>query len=139
MKCILISLPSRSAIALLESPAMILTLVSSGVLSHPIFTELSKLNSTSLMKFYRSSSKVVAVIFNAATHSSINFLGLEHGPCPRCMFWHSPRISPWIFFEFGCHERWSSVGMKILTFSHWMILWRIIGTFTSLRRWVVLE
>ncbi|KAL0444579.1 UNVERIFIED_CONTAM: hypothetical protein Slati_2180600 [Sesamum latifolium] len=74
MKCILISLPSRSAIALFESPARILASVSSGVLSHPILTEPPKLNSTCLMKFSRSSSRVVAAIFNAATHSSINFL-----------------------------------------------------------------
>ncbi|KAL0411465.1 UNVERIFIED_CONTAM: hypothetical protein Slati_3736200 [Sesamum latifolium] len=73
MKCILISLPSRSAIALFESPSRILALVSSGVLSHLIFTESSKLNSTSLMKFSQASSRVVVAILNAATHSSINF------------------------------------------------------------------
>ncbi|KAL0301874.1 UNVERIFIED_CONTAM: hypothetical protein Sradi_6464200 [Sesamum radiatum] len=73
MKCILISLSSRSAMALFESPARVLALVSAGVLSHPIFTEPSKLNSTSFMKFSLSSSRVVAVIFMAATHSSISF------------------------------------------------------------------
>ncbi|KAL0361223.1 UNVERIFIED_CONTAM: hypothetical protein Sradi_3806800 [Sesamum radiatum] len=73
MKCMLMSLPSCSAIALLKSPARILALVSSGVLSYSIFTESSKLNSTSLMKFSWSSSRVVAAMFKAATYSSINF------------------------------------------------------------------
>ncbi|KAL0404081.1 UNVERIFIED_CONTAM: hypothetical protein Sradi_2048900 [Sesamum radiatum] len=73
MKCTLINLPCHSPLALLESPARILALVSSGVQSHPIFAKPSKLNSTSLMKFSRLSSRVVAAIFNAATYSSINF------------------------------------------------------------------
>ncbi|KAL0379211.1 UNVERIFIED_CONTAM: hypothetical protein Sradi_3226600 [Sesamum radiatum] len=115
MKCILMSLPSLSSIALFESPERILAFVSSEVLSDPIFAEPSKLNSTSLMKFSLSSSKVVAAIFKAATHSFINFsvflksiisklstvsygckgwsMFLAHGVCSDTLFGFLPEFS----------------------------------------------
>ncbi|KAL0453777.1 UNVERIFIED_CONTAM: hypothetical protein Slati_1355800 [Sesamum latifolium] len=102
MKCILISLPSRSAIALLESPARMLALVSFG-------DGCCYLQGCNPLVY-----QLLGISENVQIEYSAIWVGAGAWSLPKVYVLALSLVSPWIFFESGCHKRWSGVSVKIL-------------------------